>query len=122
MKVAMTLLVSVAALAVLAPRAGAAELHSVTLKVMDGGVPAAGLEVRVTYPNPETSVGTTLNLTTDDRGVVSFEIPEPMFWLTVPALNREVVGKRFDIPEKAGFRVRWEVRPRSWKRDREDQR
>lgn len=92
--------------------------YSVRLRILEQDKPLAGVEVRIVYPNEESTVGTTLILKSDRRGFVKFEVPSTTFWVAVPELSKEVVGKRFDIPKSAGNSVRWDIQPRDWKRHR----
>ena len=91
--------------------------RKVRLRILDGGDPQSGVEVRITQPSPERTTGTTQLLTTDAKGYVAFTAAENVFWVTVPALNPEVTGRRFDIPKSAGRELRWDVRPREWKEE-----
>ena len=105
---------------VLFPSILAADSRLVRLRVLDAGEPQKGIEVRVVQPHPERSTGVTTVLTTDERGFVEFQLDQPVFWLTVPALNPEVTGRRFDAGARSAKQVRWDIRPREWKKEEVD--
>ena len=93
----------------------AADSRTVRLRIFDADEPQANVEVQVTYPDGDRSTGTTLQLTSDARGYVEFALGANVFWVTVPALNDQVRGRRFDVPKSSARQLRWDVRPREWK-------
>jgi hypothetical protein len=100
--------------------AAAAGPQAVRLRILDHGRPAVQVEVRVTYPREGSTIGTTMTLITDRRGFVTFSLPADVFWVTVPQLNSQVVGRRFTVPARASAVVRWDLRPRDWQPGREE--
>lgn len=109
------------AVLVLCPSILAADSRMVRLRIIDGNQPQKGIEVRVVTPHPERSTGDTAVLTTDSRGFVEFRLEHAVFWITVPALNPEVTGRRFDVGKSAPKELRWDVRPREWSKEEVDQ-
>jgi hypothetical protein len=101
----------------ISPPVRAADSHLVQLRILDDGKPQAGVKVLVNYPDAERTSGTTITLATDAAGFVGFDLTEEVFWVTVPALNPDVVGREFRVPKNAQRTVRWDVRPREWKRE-----
>jgi uncharacterized GH25 family protein len=93
----------------------AADSRQVRLRILDDGRPQAGVAVQVNYPDGERTSGTTVELTSDSAGFVTFTTPADVFWVSVPSLNSEVSGRRFDIPKNAARQLRWDIRPRDWK-------
>ena len=88
-------------------------VRRVELKVFDGDAPAGGVALRVKYADGDRTNGVTLDLVTSADGVAAFDIPRDVFWLTVPELNRDVVGKEFRLGENK--LTRFNIRPREWK-------
>ncbi|HEX6084959.1 MAG TPA: hypothetical protein VF266_10575 [Thermoanaerobaculia bacterium] len=89
------------------------DVRRVELKIVDGNAPQRGVALHIKYPDGERTNGVTLELVTDDQGVAAFEMPAGVFWLTIPEMNRNVVGKEFRL---RGEKVtRFTVRPREWK-------
>ncbi len=95
----------------------AASSHLVRLRIFDGEKAQAGVEVTVNYPDAERTAGTTLTLTSDANGFVQFKLNEDVFWVTVASLNPDVTGREFKVPNGAAETIRWDVRPREWKRE-----
>jgi hypothetical protein len=93
--------------------------HRVQLKILDHGKAVPGTEVRITYPSATSTIGTTVVVRSDRWGRVELEVPATIFWVTVPEINPEVVGREFRIPEQAAATVRWNLRPRDWRKEGE---
>ena len=105
-----SLLVSTAALAADPPT-------RIELRIFDGNAPRKAVTVRVTHPDGERTSGATLELTTNDSGVVVFDLPATVFWVTVPELNDKVVGKEFRVSKGDGKIKHWDLRPREWPKE-----
>ena len=106
---------------VLFPSILAADSRLVRLRIIDGNEPQKGVEVRLVTPHPGRSTGDTVVLTTDSRGFVEFKLDHSVFWVTVPALNSEVSGRRFDVAKNAPKEMRWDIHPREWSKEEVDQ-
>ncbi len=95
----------------------AADSHRVRLRILDNEQAQPGVKVLVVVPDGVHTSGTTIALKSDAEGFAEFTTDQKVFWVSVPSLNPQVLGQRFDIPEKAAADVRWDLRPREWKRE-----
>ena len=93
------------------------EKQRIRLRVLHDDKPKAGVMVRVTFPDGERSIGTTVSLVTNSGGFVETEIPSNVFWVTVPEENPDVVGREFRFGKKDATTKRWDLRPREWKNE-----
>jgi hypothetical protein len=102
---------------VISSSALATESRLVKLRILDEGKPQAGVKVLVNYADAVRTCGTTLTLTTDAAGLVQFALADEVFWVTVPSLNPGIVGREIKVPAGAPRAVRWDLKPREWKRE-----
>jgi hypothetical protein len=94
-----------------------AESRLVKLRVLDGTKPQSGVKVLVAYPDGVHTSGATITLNSNSEGFVQFTFDQSVFWVTVPSLNAQVIGKRFDVADDAPRELRWDLRPREWRRE-----
>lgn len=95
----------------------AAGSHRVRLRILDRDQAQPGVKVLVVVPDGVHTCGTTIALTSDAEGFAQFTTEQNVFWVSVPSLNPQAVGQRFDLPKAAAVDVRWDLRPRDWKRE-----
>lgn len=88
-------------------------VRRVELKILDGDSPQGGVSVRVKYADGDRTNGVTLDVVTSDDGVAAFDVPTDVIWVTVPELNRAVIGKELRLQDGATI-TRFTLRPREW--------
>lgn len=112
MKRLTALLILVAAFSALGAEA---DRQRIRLRILDGNKPTGGVTAKVTFPEENRSIGTTVELVADPAGFVETDVPGHVFWVSVPEVNAEVTGKEFRFSKKSGLTKRWDLRPRDWK-------
>ena len=97
--------------------AAGGDLQRVELRILDGNAPQTGVFVRVKHADAERTNGTTLELVSNDQGIVAFDVPTTVFWVTVPDLNDQVVGKEYRFAKIEKNVKKFDLRPRLWTRE-----
>lgn len=89
------------------------EGKQIEIKVVDEGKPIQDVEVWLNYSDGKSSAGVTQKMRTDKNGIVRFSAAADSFYLSVPEINANHLGKAFKIPpDQKTFRI--EVNPRRW--------
>lgn len=108
MRAIIALLVSLGSLATYA----AEPFRSVELQILDGGAPAAGVIVHVSWRHGDSVIGRTVTATTDVNGFVTLQLPARAVSVVVPELS---FGSRtLIVPAEETVLARWQLSPRGW--------